>query len=206
MEIKNLCATIEGIMFVAGEGIEIEDILNKLEIKKPEFERALTLLKEKYGENSGINIIEYKNKIQFASNPKFAENIENVLNPIKEKMLSKATLETLSIIAYKQPITRLEVEEIRGVSCDYALDLLSKNSLIEVVGRKDAIGKPLLYATTDEFLKRFQIDNLDKLPNYDQVLERIKTIREPQTIQTTLYNEFEVVSEDDGDKGDQPSA
>ena len=85
-------------------------------------------------------------------------------------------LETLSIIAYKQPITRLEIEEIRGVDCTYAVQNLSKMNLIEVVGKKDAVGKPLLFGTTDEFLKRFSLNDLDDLPDYESLADRIETI------------------------------
>ena len=99
-----------------------------------------------------------------------------MLNPIREKEWTKAMLETLAIIAYKQPITRLEVEEIRGVDCTYAVQNLSKLSMIKIVGRKDAIGKPLLFGTTDEFLKRFNLSGIDELPNYDKLLERITTL------------------------------
>lgn len=200
METSKLAAVLEGILFASGDGVEVADLTGKLNLKKNEFEKAISLLKPKYNEDSGINLIEYKGKIQFSTNPKFAQEIEDVLNPIKEKVLSKATLETLAIIAYKQPITRLEIEEIRGVGCDYAIDLLAKNGLIEVIGRKDAIGKPLLYATTDNFLKRFEIADLDKLPNYEQVLSRIKTIREPKEVQNTLYNEFEIKDEEESEQ------
>ena len=197
MKTEELSAVIESIMFVAGEAVEIDVIKEKLEVGAPAIKKAIEELKAKYNEKSGINIIEFKNKIQLTSNPKLAEKIETVLNPIKEKLLSRATLETLSIIAYKQPVTRLEVEEIRGANSDYAIDLLSKNNLIEVVGRKDTIGKPLLFATTEDFLKRFEISDLNCLPKYEDILNRIKTIRETQTedVAKTLYNEFEIEEE-----------
>ena len=103
-----------------------------------------------------------------------------VLNPIKEKALTKAVLETAAIIAYKQPITRLEIEQVRGVNSDYAINNLLENKLIDVVGRKDAIGKPLLFGTTDEFLKRFSMNSLSDLPDYDELMERIEVIKTPQ--------------------------
>jgi len=192
MKTTDLAAIIEGIMFVAGEAVEIELLKEKLEVKPAAISKALEVLKEKYGKQSGINIVEFKNKIQFASNSAFAQPIEMVLNPIKEKLLSRATLETLSIIAYKQPVTRAEIDEIRGASSDYAVDLLTKNNLIEVVGRKDAIGKPFLFGTTEEFLKRFEIADLDCLPKYEDVLSRIKTIRQAPEVEKTLYNEFKI--------------
>ena len=89
-------------------------------------------------------------------------------------------METAAIIAYKQPITRLEIEQVRGVNSDYAINNLLENKLIEVVGRKDAIGKPLVFGTTDEFLKRFSLNALADLPDYDELLDRIKVIKGPQ--------------------------
>lgn len=173
---ENLESLIESVLYVAGEPVELSLISEKFEVTENALKKALDNLNKKYNEKSGIQIVKFKNKIQFATNPQNAEAIEKVLNPIKEKVLSRATLETLAIIAYKQPITRLEIEEIRGVNSDYAIDLLSKNSLIEVVGRKDAIGKPLLFGTTDDFLKRFELLDLNSLPKYEQILAQLKTI------------------------------
>ena len=130
-----------------------------------------------YNGDKGIHIIEYKNKVQLASNPNYANYISDVLNPIREKSLTRAALETLAIIAYKQPITKLEIEDIRRVNSDYAVQILIDQNMIEVVGRKDAVGKPLLFGTTENFLKRFNIKDVSGLPDYDELLERIKTLR-----------------------------
>ena len=194
---ENTMSQIEAILFVAGGGVEGEALRESFGLSSEDFERIIGKLKEKYSGESGIHLISYKGKYQFSSNPEYAEKIAEILNPIKEKALTKATLETLSIIAYKQPITRLEIEDIRGVGCDYAIDLLEQNNLIEVVGRKDSIGKPLLYGTTDEFLKRFQIENIDGLPSYEQVLEKIKLIENPEEVRETLYNEFTIPDEEE---------
>ena len=136
--------------------------------------------------------------MQFASNPKNVESVSAVLNPIRQRNLSKATLETASIIAYKQPVTRLEIEEIRGVSSDYAINVLMDHNLIEIIGRKDTVGKPALFGTTDEFLKRFNISSIDELPDYNELLEKVKVIRSDDR----LYNHFEVKSEENADKND----
>ena len=113
------------------------------------------------------------------------------MNPVKEKALSKATLETVAIIAYKQPITRLEVEQIRGVNSDYAIQVLMEHKIIDVVGRKDAVGKPLLFGTTDEFLKRFNLNSLQDLPDYNELLERIEVIENQVSLYTYGLNEEE---------------
>ncbi len=185
---ENLESLIESVLYVAGEPVELSLLSEKFEVTENAIKKALENLSKKYNETSGIQIVKFKNKIQFATNPQNAEAIEKVLNPIKEKVLSRATLETLAIIAYKQPITRLEIEEIRGVNSDYAIDLLSKNSLIEVVGRKDAIGKPLLFGTTDDFLKRFELLDLNSLPKYEQILAQLKTINTAEKPDTELFH------------------
>ena len=133
---SELLQVIEGILFVSGQGVEIADIAEKLEIDKKKVEKAIEELKQKH-ENDGVNIITYKTSVQMCSNPKYADDIATVLNPIRERALTKATLETVAIIAYKQPITRLEIEEIRGVQSDYAINLLLEHKLIEIVGRRE---------------------------------------------------------------------
>ncbi len=194
---KELGEVIESILFVAGQGIEIKDIAEKLEVKEKVVEEAINVLKANK-QNTGINIITYKGKVQMCSNPKYAEDIATVLNPIKEKQLSKATLETMAVIAYKQPVTRLEIEQVRGVNCDYAVQVLQNFKLIDVVGRKDVVGKPLLYGTTDEFLKRFELNSIEDLPDYEELLERIKLIHsETEEQGDGLYREFEIPEEEE---------
>ena len=194
---KNLPSIIEGILFVAGNGVSVAEIAEKLEVSEDAVMEAFNTLKEtKYNEDSGINIIHYKDKIQLCSNPDIAEDISVVLNPIRERALTKTALETVAIIAYQQPITRLEIENIRGVSSDYAIQLLLTHNLIEVVGRKDVVGKPLLFGTTDEFLKRFELESLDQLPKYEDLLAQIKVLNAGQDNES-IYNEFEVVPLDE---------
>ncbi len=194
---KNLPSIIEGILFVAGNGVSVAEIAEKLEVSEDAVMEAFNTLKEtKYNEDSGINIIHYKDKIQLCSNPDIAEDISVVLNPIRERALTKTALETVAIIAYQQPITRLEIENIRGVSSDYAIQLLLTHNLIEVVGRKDVVGKPLLFGTTDEFLKRFELESLDQLPKYEELLAQIKVLNAGMDNES-IYNEFEVVPLDE---------
>ena len=162
----------------------------------PQLKAAIAELQQKYSGDSGIQVLTYKDKVQLCSNPNYAEPISVVLNPIKERALTKTALETVAIIAYKQPITRLEIENIRGVSSDYAVQVLLQHNLIEVVGRKDVVGKPLLFGTTDEFLKRFQIHDLSELPKYEELLEQIKVLSQGMNTDA-LYNEFEIKDEDE---------
>jgi len=189
---KTIKEIIKATLFVAGEGIELENFSENLNIPLNKVKKAVEVLKTELNNENGIHIIQYKNKIQLASNPKYVEQITKILNPIREKALTRAMLETVAIIAYKQPITRLEIEDIRRVSCDYALNVLEEHKMIEVVGRKEAVGKPLLYGTTDEFLKRFGLVSLNQLPNYEELMERIAIIRQDENQSDNLYNDFKL--------------
>lgn len=194
-EIEKLPELVEAILFVAGQGIELKDIAEKLEVDIKEIKQAIETLKEKH-KDDGINVITYKNSAQMCSNSIYAEDIAVVLNPIREKQLTKAALETLAIIAYKQPITKLEIEQVRNVNSDYAMQVLTNFKLVEVVGRKDAVGKPLLYGTTEEFLKHFNLQDIDDLPDYDEILERIEIIHAETEKGDSLYGSTEIIPED----------
>lgn len=187
--VYNLKDVIYSVLFVAGDGIEKSFIAEKLQVSQKEVDKSIEELKKELSNEKGVHLIEYKNKVQLASNPNYAQYISDVLNPIREKSLTRAALETLAIIAYKQPITKLEVEDIRRVNSDYAVQILVDQNMIEVVGRKDAVGKPLLFGTTENFLKRFNLNDINDLPDYEALLERIKTIRqeEDQEKQDTLF-------------------
>lgn len=196
MNIERLDNVLESLLFMSGDGIKVDTVCDSLELQKSEVKKSIKRLSEKYDENSGIKIIEYNGKIQFCTNPAYDEEISKVLNPLKEKALSNATLETITIVAYKQPVTKLEVENIRGVNCDYTIQVLQRLKLIEVVGRKDSVGHPQLYGTTDEFLKRFSISKIDELPNYKGIIEDIENINSEEVKSESLYDNYDVPSED----------
>jgi len=168
---------LEAVLFVSGDGLAADYLAEKFELPEAQIKTAMENLMLKYSGQAGIHLIKYRKNYQFSSNPAYAAIISAVLNPIKEKNLTRAALETMAIIAYKQPITRLEIDELRGVGSDYSIQILVENNLIEVVGRKDALGKPLLYGTTDEFLKRFQLSDINNLPSYEELLDKIKVIQ-----------------------------
>ncbi len=197
MNLNEIAKIIEGVLFVSGEGVEIDEFKTRFDMNDREFNKCLDILKQKYNEDSGINIIQYKSKVQLCSNPQIVENIAEILNPIRERSLTKAALETVAIIAYKQPITRIEIENIRGANSDYAIQLLQSNNLIEVVGRKDTVGKPLLFGTTENFLKRFELQSIESLPNYNELLDRIRVIHSEGD---SLYREFTIPEEDEESK------
>lgn len=168
---------IESVLFVSGKAVEESYLKEKLQASDKDFKEAVSELMAKFGgESSGIHLLRFNKKLQFATNPDYSKDVEAVLNPIKEKELTNAMLETLAIIAYKQPVTRIEIEEIRSVDCTYSVQNLMRLGLIEVVGRKETIGKPLLFATTDDFLKRFSISDVTDLPDYETLLEKLQEI------------------------------
>ena len=172
---EKLTNIIESILFVSGTQVAATDITEKLGITEKELNDCVSELQKKYSANSGIQLLKFNKKLQFCSNPTYAEEVSSVLNPIKERELSKSMLDVAAIIAYKQPVTRIDLEDIRGNS-EYALQKLLELGVIEPVGRKDAVGRPVMFGTTDKFLKRFQISSLDELPDYEELLNRIKLI------------------------------
>lgn len=165
---------IEAVMFAYGEPISIKElnyIVNE-ELSEKEIEIMLNTLIEEYScDNRGIQIIKLENKYQMCTNKDYADYIKKVLEPKKKKTLSQATLETLTIIAYKQPITKVEIEDIRGVKCDKVLQTLLENELIREAGRLNKIGKPIIYKTTNEFLKLLSIEKLEDLPPIESYTE-----------------------------------
>ena len=187
---------IEAVLFVSGKAVEESYLKEKLEATDKDFKEAVSELLAKFGGESGIHLLRFNKKLQFATNPDYSKDVETVLNPIKEKELTNAMLETLAIIAYKQPVTRIEVEEIRSVDCTYSVQNLVRLGLVEVVGRKETIGKPLLFATTDDFLKRFSISDISDLPDYETLLEKLQEITtSTHTVQIVEKPMFDQVEE-----------
>ena len=196
MDIEKLDNVLESLLFLSGDAVKTDDIATGLELQKSEIKKSVRRLKDKYGGKCGIQLLEFNGKLQFGTNPDYKEEVESVLNPIKERELSKATLETIAIIAYKQPVTKLEVETVRGVNCDYTMQTLLNLGMIEVVGLKDAIGHPKLYGTTDEFLRRFRLENINQLPDYESLLQSIEELEHRQIESDNLYNQFEIPAEE----------
>ncbi len=192
--LEKLTNIIESILFVSGTQVAINDIAEKLEVTDKDILKAIEPLKEKYSGASGLQLLAFNKKLQFCSNPDYSEEVSSVLNPIKERELSKSMLEVAAIIAYKQPVTRIDLEEIRGNS-EYAVQKLLELGVIEPVGRKDAVGKPVLFGTTDKFLKRFQISSLDELPNYEELINKIQLIHGNKQEDDYLYKKDVYVDE-----------
>ena len=174
---ENLTSIIEAILFAAGDAVPIELLRDKLEITKKEADEAIRKLEKKYSGSCGIRLLHFNNKLQLATNPDYKEAVSTALMPIREKEFTRTILECSAIIAYKQPITRSEIEAIRGgMSCDYAISTLLNLEMITPCGRRDTPGRPIEYATTDNFLKRFKLKSLAELPDYDELMARIAAL------------------------------
>lgn len=197
---ENIKSIIEAIVFASGEPIEKAEIVDKMpELTKEGLDDIVNALKEKYSGDSGIKLIEFNGKLQFTTNPEVGDFVCDMLTPLREKSLTKSLLEVLATIAYKQPITKLEIDELRGVGSEYAIAGLTKANLIEVVGRRDTVGRPLLYGTTDEFLKKFELKSIDELPNLSEVMEKIDLIYQPQSESLFHNRSFLDGSDDEAD-------
>ena len=156
---------IEAILFTMGKSVELRQLAATLECDLNTTRNIVLGLKKRYeDENSSLKIVELENCFQMCTKAEYYEYLIKVAKTPKKQVLTEATLETLSIIAYKQPVTRNEIDNIRGVSSVYSLNKLLEYGLIYEAGRLDVIGKPILFATTEEFLRRFGVGSKDELP------------------------------------------
>lgn len=169
---KTIKSAIESMMFVWGKPLSIKDIANIFDEDKNEIYLYCKELQEEYElEGRGIVIREVNKSFQFVTRKENLEYIERLCTPVKHKKLSQSALEVLAIIAYKQPVTKGEIEAVRGIKCDRVIDGLEKKKLVAEVGRSDTVGRPILYVTTDEFLKQFGFETLKELPVIDDLEE-----------------------------------
>ena len=162
---KNIHAAIEALLFAAGGAVEYGDLKTALEVEDKELKTALDEVMEKYNAGDrGIRMIILDGKYQLCTKNEYYEELIKLVNTPKKHSLTDVLLETLSIVAYKQPVTRQELEKIRGVSSQHAVNRLVEYHLIEEVGRLDAPGHPILFGTTDDFLRCFGISSMEDLP------------------------------------------
>lgn len=168
MEQAELPKIVEAILFVSGEPVELEALERALEVTTLELSAALDELESGYDrERRGLRLLRFGGHVQLGTRSDYAPYIEKLLQPVQKQTLSQAVMETLAVIAYKQPVTRGEIEAVRGVKCDYSVQSLMNKRLICEVGRKETLGRPILYGTTDEFLRHFGISSLAELPTVD---------------------------------------
>ena len=161
----NLQGRIESILFVAGEPVAVKDLARALQMDEGSLRKELDRIGDEYDFNQrGFMLKRFGNHVQLGTRPLYADAVVRLLQPVQQQSLTQAAMETLAVVAYKQPVTRAEVEQVRGVKCDYSLQSLMIKGLIQEVGRKDTIGRPILYGTTDEFLSHFGLRDLTDLP------------------------------------------
>lgn len=165
MSIEKMYAVIEAVLFTMGESVETAKLAAAIEQDMSTTVKLIHNLMDRYeAEDRGIKIIELGDSFQLCTKPETYEYLIKVATQPKKQVLTDVLLETLSIIAYKQPITKQEIEGIRGVSCDHAVNKLVEYGLVDEVGRLDAPGRPILFGTTESFLRSFGVRNVDELP------------------------------------------
>lgn len=207
MDIKELESTIEAILFVAGEPVGVERLCMALEMDKVTIESACTRLADQYRyERRGIRLVKLDNSYQLCSAPEFADTVRRTFESRKPARLSQPALEVLSVVAYYQPTTKTYVEQVRGVDSSYTMGLLQERGLIEECGRLAVPGRPILYRTTDVFLRSFGISHLDELPELPKLSEEDGQISlEMEAGIARLRDAMEQENSDDTQEGEEAS-
>ncbi|MBQ4482333.1 MAG: SMC-Scp complex subunit ScpB [Lachnospiraceae bacterium] len=165
MEIAELKPVIEGVLFATGDAVSVEKLAEIAECTKEEVNEAAELLtKDLSKAGRGIMLVHVEDKLQLCTKTELYPYLSKLTKTKKDLTLTDVQLETLSIVAYKQPVTKLQVENIRGVNSDHAVNRLVEFGLVKELGRLEGPGRPLLFGTTDEFLRAFGVDSLDDLP------------------------------------------
>ena len=170
VEINKLEGIIEAVLFVMGDSVELSKIASAIEHDEDTTRKIIHRMMDKYeSEDRGIRIIELEDAFQMCTKKEMYEYLIRVAKQPKKYVLTDVLLETLSIIAYKQPVTKLEIEKIRGVKSDHAVNKLVEYNLVCECGRLDAPGRPILFGTTEEFLRTFGVQGIEELPVLDPV-------------------------------------
>ncbi|MCI8817998.1 MAG: SMC-Scp complex subunit ScpB [Oscillibacter sp.] len=188
MERKEIESAVEAILFASGEPVQVKRLCGALELARPAVERALQDLRDHYAfERRGIRLSQMDDSWQLCSAPEYGDAVHRALEVRKPAKLSQPALEALTIIAYYQPTTRANVDQIRGVDSAYTMSLLLNRDLIEECGRLQAPGRPRLYRTTKQFLRAFHLNSLEELPE-------LETLAEPEDeVQMRLGEHGEIV-------------
>lgn len=192
MELKQAESIIESVLFAAGDAVDVEKLSDILDIDMKSTRAIITALADKYDrEMRGIQIIRLEDSYQMCTRRDYQEYITKLVEPRRSQSLSNAAMEVLAIVAYKQPVTRAVIEQIRGVSCDTLVNKLLEKNFIEEVGRLDTPGRPMLFGTTEEFLRCFGIESLAELPDFEEenpedlvTQDSIETIKSGETENT----------------------
>ncbi len=170
MDIREIKAIVEAVLFAAGDAVELERLADIVDVDKRTLREILKKMMDDYSfERRGIHIIRMEDSYQMSTRGEYFEYVSRLAEPPRKQNLSNAALEVLSIVAYKQPVTRSSIEHIRGVNCDYIVNRLIERNFIEEKGRLDAPGRPILFGTTQHFLRIFGIESLADLPDYESL-------------------------------------
>ena len=165
MELKEIKAVIEGVLFATGDAVSVEKLMEVAECEKDDILKAADELGKDYeSADRGIALVKLEDKLQLCTKTELYPYLQKIAKNKREYSLTDVQLETLSIVAYKQPVTKLQIENIRGVNSDHAVNRLVEFGLVKELGRLEAPGRPLLFGTTDDFLRAFGVDSLDDLP------------------------------------------
>ncbi|MDD3252819.1 MAG: SMC-Scp complex subunit ScpB [Lachnospiraceae bacterium] len=190
-------AIVEAVLFTMGNSVELRQLAIAIDQSEKVAKRVVERVKARYErENRGMQIIELDTAYQMSTRAQYYENLIRVASAPKKHILTDVVLETLSIIAYKQPVTKVEISKIRGVSSDHAVNRLVEYGLVYEAGRMDAPGRPALFATTEEFLRRFGVGNMTDLPtmNPEQEEEILQEVQEE--LQMKLNDQGQIAEED----------
>ena len=178
-----LVGRIEAILFVAGDAVRLEDLSRALNVSLSELDKALNVLRDEYDFNQrGFCLKRFGQQVQLATRALYSADVVHLLQPVQKQSLSQAAMETLAVVAYRQPVTRAEVEQVRGVKCDYSIQSLVNKELIHEVGRKETLGRPILYGTTEHFLSHFGITSLEELPPMPEIASEDVAAEEVQEL------------------------
>jgi|LSQX01.3.fsa_nt_gb segregation and condensation protein B len=170
MDERDLMSIVESILFVSGEPVDAKEIAQLLKMDIRSVRKLMKKMISTFDfERRGLQIIMANDTFQLATRPEHSTYIETYIGQERTKGISQAGLETLAVIAYRQPVTKSEIESIRGVKCDYVINSLINRGLIQEAGRMDAPGRPILYCTTDLFLRSFGLTSLEELPPLDEI-------------------------------------
>lgn len=168
MEIREIQSILEAVLFAAGDAVELEKLADIVDVDKKSLREILKKMMDSYNfERRGIHLIQMEDSYQMCTRGEYHDYVAMLAEPRRKQSLSNAAIEVLAIVAYKQPVTRSAIEHIRGVNCDYVVNRLMERNLIEEKGRLDAPGRPILFGTTQEFLRCFGVATLQDLPEFE---------------------------------------
>ena len=192
MEKKQQRAAIEAILFAMGDSVELSRLAQALELSAEEVRERIEEMADAYeAEDRGIRILRLEDSYQLCTKKEYYETLIRIARIPRKLQLTDVLMETLAIIAYKQPVTKLEIEKIRGVKCDHAVNRLVEYELVTELGRLDAPGRPILFGTSENFLRHFGIDSIEDLPGIDPVRKEYFLIEAEREVDARLGNTSE---------------